>query len=186
MKCSGKWLSKLNKSPINYFSDLFIVAMVAMWIVDNVYESIVATAVTISSIILSHQSGMNCYDTSMWTSIGTNVAVPLSCGGAIWMIKNSVQHAISNYKGKDATQDFPAVYPEGEYETIELEQEMDMTSEDEIIEEEQDYDDSSEETVEQLDLVKTDPEINIPPTTDDILSEVADEVNGLESSITKF
>lgn len=117
-------VSKLNKSPINYFSDLFIVAMVTMWIADNVYQSIIATIVTISSIVLSDQTGMACYDTSMWASIGTNVAIPLSCGGAIWMIKNSVQHAISNYRGKEAVKDFPAVNPEGEYETIELESEI--------------------------------------------------------------
>lgn len=118
------WTTKLKKSPINYFSDLFIVAMVSMWIADNIYQSIIATTVTISSIILSHQTGVNCFDTTMWTSIGTNVAIPLSCGGAIWMIKNSIQHAISNYKGKEAVKDFPAVYPEGEYDEIELEQEM--------------------------------------------------------------
>lgn len=118
-----KWLDKLKRSPINYFSDLFIVSMVVMWIVDNVYQSIIATTVTISSIALSHYTGMNCYDTSMWSSIGTNVAIPLSCGGAIWMIKNSIQHAISNYKGKNARMDFPDVNPPGEDETIELEQE---------------------------------------------------------------
>lgn len=104
-KPTANRLSKLKK-PIKYFSDLFIVAMVAMWIVDCIYESIIATIVTISSIVLSHETGMQCYDTSMWASIGTNVAIPLSCGGAIWMIKNSLQHAISNYKGKDATPDF--------------------------------------------------------------------------------
>ena len=120
-----KWVDKLKKSPINYFSDLFIVAMVVMWIVDNVYQSIIASSVTISSIILSMQTGMNCYDTSMWASIGTNVAIPLSCGGAIWMIKNSIQHAISNYKGKQAVKDFPAAHPEGEYDEIELEEEID-------------------------------------------------------------
>lgn len=118
-----KWLTKLKRSPINYFSDLFIVSMVVMWIADNVYQSIIATTVTISSIVLSYRTGVNCYDTSMWASIGTNVAIPLSCGGAIWMIKNSIQHAISNYKGKEAVKDFPAANPEGEYETIELEQE---------------------------------------------------------------
>lgn len=117
-----KMVDRLKKSPINYFSDLFIVAMVVMWIADNVYESIIATIVTISSIMLSYETGMNCYDTSMWSSIGTNVAIPLSCGGAIWMVKNSVQHAISNMKGKRAHEDFPAVNPEGEYEEIELEQ----------------------------------------------------------------
>ena len=115
-------ITKLKRSPIKYFSDLFIVAMVLMWIVDNVYQSIIATIVTISSIIVSHQTGIGSYDTSMWASIGTNVSIPLSCGGAIWMIKNSIQHAIANNKGKDATEDFPAVHHEGEYEEIELEE----------------------------------------------------------------
>ena len=124
MKRKDNLLSKLKNSPINYFSDLFITSMVVMWIVDNVYQSIIATTVTISSIILSYQTGISCIDTTMWASIGTNVAVPLSCGGAIWMIKNSIQHAISNYKGEEAKKDFPAAHPEGEYEEIELEQEM--------------------------------------------------------------
>ena len=115
-------MTKLRRSPINYFSDLFISAMVLMWIVDNIYESIVATTITISSIVLSHQTGMNCYDTSMWSSIGANVAIPLSCGGAIWMIKNSIQHAIFNHKGKEAFKDFPAVHTECENEEIEVEQ----------------------------------------------------------------
>lgn len=121
-KRKRKWITKLKKSPINYFSDLFIVSMVLMWIADNIYESIVATVVTISSVVLSHQTGVNSYDTSMWGSIGTNVAIPLSCGGAIWMIKNSIQHAISNYKGKQAREDFPAANPEGEHEEIEIEE----------------------------------------------------------------
>lgn len=117
-----KWVERLNESPINYFSDLFIVAMVSLWIADCIYESIVATSVTVSSIILSHMTGTNCYDTSMWAGIGTNVAIPLSCGGAIWMIKNAIQHAISNRQGKRAHQDFPAAHPEGEDEEIELEE----------------------------------------------------------------
>lgn len=125
-KKPGKWLTKLRQSPINYFSDLFIVAMVSLWIADCVYQSIVATSITISSIILSHQTGVSCYDTSMWASIGTNVAIPLSCGGAIWMIKNSIQHAISNNRGERAHEDFPAVHPEGEYEEIETEERMDV------------------------------------------------------------
>ena len=124
MKKKENLTTKLRKSPINYFSDLFIVAMVVMWIVDNIYESIIATIVTVSSIMLSHETGVVSYDTSMWASIGTNVAIPLSCGGAVWMVKNSVQHAISNYKGKQAHKDFPAVHPEGEMEEIEIEQEI--------------------------------------------------------------
>ena len=121
IKQKGKIVTKLKQSPINYFSDLFSVAMVLLWIFDCLYESIIASIVTISSIILSNQTGVNCYDTSMWSSIGTNVAVPLSCGGAIWMIKNSIQHAISNYRGKRAHEDFPTVHPEGEGEEIEIE-----------------------------------------------------------------
>lgn len=121
-KRKSKLTNKLRQSPINYFSDLFIVAMVVMWIVDNVYESLVATAVTVSSIVLSLRTGINYFDTSMWTSIGSNVAIPLSCGGAIWMIKNSIQHAISYRQGKRAHEDFPAAHPEGENEEIELEQ----------------------------------------------------------------
>lgn len=124
-KRKGTIGEKLGRSPINYYSDLFIVAMVLMWIVDNIYESIIATIVTIASVILSHETGINCYDTTMWASIGANVAIPLSCGGAVWMVKNSVQHAISYYKGKEAIKDFPAVEPEGENEEITLETEMD-------------------------------------------------------------
>lgn len=124
VKNKNKIVNKLKRSPIRYFSDLFITAMVVMWIIDNVYQSIIATIVTISSITLSLQTGMNCYDTSMWSSIGTNVAIPLSCGGALWMIKNSIQHAIFNYKGKEAKEDFPAIHPEGEYDEYESEQLM--------------------------------------------------------------
>ena len=138
-KQKGYWLSKLKNSPINYFSDLFIVSMVVMWIADNVYESVIATIVTMSSVALSHETGIAYYDTTMWSSIGSNVAIPLSCGGAIWMVKNSIQHAISNYKGKQAVPDFPAITPDLEYETIETEQPMGVSSDTEI---------------EQLDVVK--------------------------------
>lgn len=123
MKHRKGWIDKLRDSPINYFSDLFIVSMVLMWIFDNIYQSIIATAVTVSSIVISFQTGVGSYDTSMWANIGTNVAIPLSCGGAIWMIKNSIQHAISNRKGKEARKDFPAAHPEGEHEEIEIEEE---------------------------------------------------------------
>ena len=119
-----KLITKLRRSPIDYFSDLFIVAMVGLWIFDCIYESIIATVVTVSSIVLSYQVGMNCFDTSMWSSIGSNVAIPLSCGGALWMIKNAIQHSIANRRGKKADKDFPAIHPEGEDENIEIETEM--------------------------------------------------------------
>ncbi len=100
---------KLNKSPINYFSDLFIVAMVLAWI-----------------IVLAIMIGFAAYatiayaDMLMWSDIANLVAIPLSAGGAIWMIKNSVQHAIANNKGKQAKMDFPRVNAEGEDDGVEI------------------------------------------------------------------
>lgn len=42
------------------------------------------------------------------------------------MVKNSIQHAIANRKGKRAHQDFPAIHPDNEYEEVEIEQEMEI------------------------------------------------------------
>lgn len=109
-----KILNSIRESPINYFSDLLICAMVVLWIADNLWETLIATIVTVSSIFLSFQAGYGCYDTSMWSSIGTNIAIPLSAGGAIWMVKNGVQHAIANRDGKQAHMDFPAINAEGQ------------------------------------------------------------------------
>jgi threonine/homoserine/homoserine lactone efflux protein len=53
-------------------------------------------------------------DTSMWSDISNLVTIPLSCGGAIWMVKNSVQHAIANSRGEQAHMDFPKVNADGE------------------------------------------------------------------------
>ena len=89
---------KLGDSPINYFSDLFIVAMVLAWLIVLVIMVVVAVYAT-----FTYQ------DTTMWSDIGILAAVPLSCGGAIWMIKNSVQHAIMNKQGKKCAPDFPRV-----------------------------------------------------------------------------
>ncbi|MCD7722682.1 MAG: hypothetical protein LUH82_01845 [Clostridiales bacterium] len=93
----------LKKSPINYFSDLFIVAMVMAWVVVLLIMVCVAIYATV----------IYC-DTAMWADVANLVAVPLSCGGAIWMIKNSVQHAIANTQGRQVHMDFPAVNADGE------------------------------------------------------------------------
>lgn len=109
---------KIAKSPINFFSDLFIVAMVTLWIVDIVWESSIATVVTISSIILSFQTGTQAYDTSMWASIGANAAIPLTAGGALWMIKNAILHGVKAAKDKKVDIDFPPVNADGEEEIL--------------------------------------------------------------------
>lgn len=103
-----KKMGFLQRSPINYFSDLFIMAMVVAWILVLVIMAIVAVYAT-----------LRLGDTSMWNDVGTLVAVPLSAGGAIWMIKCGVQHAIANQQGKTARMDFPAVNADGENDGLE-------------------------------------------------------------------
>ncbi len=94
---------KLGKSPINYFSDLFIVAMVLGWLI-----------VLVIMIAFAAYSTIVNTDVSIWSDIANLVSIPLSCGGAIWMIKNSVQHAIANNRGQQAKMDFPKVNADGE------------------------------------------------------------------------
>ncbi len=93
----------IRKSPINYFSDLFIVAMVLAWV-----------SVLLTMVIFAIYSTIILADTTVWGEVGTLVAVPLSCGGAIWMVKNSVQHAIAANRGDKVVMDFPKVNADGE------------------------------------------------------------------------
>ena len=97
----NKLLKTIRRSPINYMSDLFIVSMVLSWIWVIAIECIFAIY---STIILN--------DTSMWHDVTTLVSVPLTTGGGIWMVKNSVQHAIANSKGKIVEKDFPEIKEE--------------------------------------------------------------------------
>ena len=91
-------IEKLKKSPINYFSDLFVVAMVVCWIAVIIIMIVVGIFATA------------CYaDTSMWAYTADLVSSPISAGCGMWMVKNTVQHAIMNYKGKQCPEDFPAV-----------------------------------------------------------------------------
>ena len=99
-----QFIISLQESPIKYFSDLFIVAMVSVWI----FTIIAMISMGIYSTIVYANN-------SIWTDLGALVAVPLSAGGAIWMIKNSVQHAILNKRGIEAPADFAAVNVEGEH-----------------------------------------------------------------------
>ena len=96
----------LNNSFINYFSDLFVAVMVIAWIVVIIIMVVMAIYAT---VVIS--------DTSMWCYVGELVAVPLTAGGALWMVKNCVNHAMYNRKGKETPYDFPKV----DVEDIELE-----------------------------------------------------------------
>lgn len=123
MKEKWKIEKALDKSPINYFSDLFIVAMVLAWII-----------VLIIMIGMAIYTTINYNDTMMWSDIANLVGIPLSCGGAIWMIKNSVQHAIANNRGERAHMDFPAVNADGEQDGIEQPMEVGTSESDEYTE----------------------------------------------------
>ena len=94
----GKITSALNNSPINYFSDLFVMAMVVAWIV-----------VLIVMMIMAIWATVHFADTTIWCYVQELTAVPLTAGGSLWMLKNAVQHAIANNKGETCPQDFPKV-----------------------------------------------------------------------------
>lgn len=95
-KQKNRLFKKIAKSPINYFSDLFIVSMVVLYIFTSVFMTVMA----IYSTIVNN-------DNSIWTELGTLVGLPITVGGGIWLIKCAVQHAIANSKGKKADYDFP-------------------------------------------------------------------------------
>lgn len=99
-KKKEKIFEKLGNSPINYFSDLFIAFMVILWIFGIAIMSIMATYMTVVY-----------QDTSIWTYVTELIVAPVTAGGAIWMIKNGVQHAIANGSGKKCDYDFPKVNP---------------------------------------------------------------------------
>jgi hypothetical protein len=100
---TGKIEKALKQSPINYFSDLFVVTMVMGWMI--VLLIMIAVSIYVTLVYA---------DTSMWSDIANLVTIPLSCGGAIWMVKNSVQHAIAYSRGERAHMDFPKVNADGE------------------------------------------------------------------------
>ena len=87
-----------NKPRITYFSDLFIAVMVCGWL-----------ALLIIMTVAAAHAQLALSDTSVWSTCAELVTIPLSCGGAIWMVKNSVQHAIANNRGEECPYDFPAV-----------------------------------------------------------------------------
>ena len=90
-----KAIKKLRESPINYFSDLFICAVVVIWIGGIILLAIAAWR------------AMALYaDTSIWCYVADLVSTPIAAGAGMWMIKNAVQHAIHNYRGDEAPMDF--------------------------------------------------------------------------------
>ena len=88
----------LGRSPINYWSDLFIVFMVAGW---AVAIPVMAAAATYAMVANG--------DSGIWQYFTELVTVPLASGSCIWLVKCSVQHAIANHRGEECPSDFPRV-----------------------------------------------------------------------------
>ena len=86
---------KQKQNIIKYFSDLFIMLMVISWIV---VDAIMVVMAIYATVVFQ--------DTSIWGHVEVLTAAPLTAGGAIWMIKNGVQHAIMNSKGRECPSDF--------------------------------------------------------------------------------
>lgn len=110
-KHSGKekLSKKLGDSPINYWSDLFVIAMVVIWIASVVILTINAIAVSITTMVMTYYLGFSVIDNTLWSEDVILITAPLSAVSTVWMIKNSVQHAILNNKGKSCPVDFPRV-----------------------------------------------------------------------------
>ncbi len=91
----------LRKSPINYFSDLFIVVVVAAWF------AIIAVMVLVG-IFLPDRA-----DATIWSSIEGMVTVPLSGGVTAWMLKNAAAHNNASKRGEVAAMDLADAEIEG-------------------------------------------------------------------------
>ena len=88
-----KWLKK---TPIKYFSDLFIVVSVLAWIFAIVFFIVFAIFSTVVNM-----------DNSIWSDLAALIEIPLSCGGAMWMYKNAAQHKAAAQRGETCAEDFP-------------------------------------------------------------------------------
>ena len=95
---AGKVKKALQRSPISYFSDLFVAVMVVGWV-----------AVLVIMVGFAAYTNLALSSAEVWPTVAEMVTIPLSAGGAIWMVKNSVQHAIANSRGERAREDFPSV-----------------------------------------------------------------------------
>ncbi len=90
----------LQKSPIHYFSDLFMFSVVVIWLMVIVNMLAGAWVATVR----------NC-DNSIWSDLGVLTAVPLSCGVAGWMARICINHHNANQQGKQAAMDLPDLEP---------------------------------------------------------------------------
>ena len=87
---------------IMYLSDLFVFLMVAAWI----YVLVILSFAALYSMF---KNG----DTSIFTLLQEAAVLPLSVGGAIWLIRCAINHHNATRRGEHADYDFPNLEEDG-------------------------------------------------------------------------
>ena len=96
-------IEKLKKSPINYFSDLCMLVIAIVWIL----EVIIMTGSAIYSMVV------NC-DSYVWSEVQLLATAPITAGIFMWGLKNAGTHVMKAYKGEEVPEDFQEDSPESE------------------------------------------------------------------------
>lgn len=108
MKKRSVW-KKLSHA-IMYLSDLFVFLMVVAWI----YVIVILSFAGLYSLF-------RYADTSIFSLLQEAAVLPLSVGGAIWLIRCAINHHNATRRGKHADYDFPNIDEEGETDEDRLE-----------------------------------------------------------------
>lgn len=99
-----KWLKK---SPINYFSDLFIVFVAVFWMCFTIAITTISIIVTVQSMNMSWTFEQIAIDTTLWAITATNVVAPVVATVITWMLKNKKQWEETIKQGDVPEMDFP-------------------------------------------------------------------------------
>lgn len=87
---------------IMYLSDLFVFLMVAAWI----YVLVILSFAALYSMF-------KIGDTAIFTLLQEAAVLPLSVGGAIWLIRCAINHHNATRRGEHANYDFPNLEEDG-------------------------------------------------------------------------
>jgi len=101
-------------NAILYASDLFILLMIITWI----FYIVVSLPAAWLELIKYGSTGI-------FNDLKEACVLPLSVGGAIWLIRISITHHSANKNGKRLTPDFPNLDSEGNVVPLELDSEED-------------------------------------------------------------
>lgn len=112
-------------NAVLYTSDVFVLLMVIVWMF-----YIITTLPAAWLELLRFGSS------SIFTDIKDACILPLSVGGAIWLIRICITHHSANKQGKRLTPDFPNLDADGNVIPLELDSEKDAIIENQVKDEE--------------------------------------------------